>query len=70
MDKLNPCPFCGDEDIRLARSERVVRSITSRVISISTRYKYFCAGCSCETGFRVTEEAARAAWDRRADNGE
>ncbi len=68
MNELIPCRHCGSTEIRVERSERVVRSAENRVISISTRYKCFCSRCSCGTGFRLNEEDARAAWNRSADN--
>lgn len=66
--ELSPCKFCGCEDVRVERSERVVRSAENRVISISTRYKCFCSKCSCGTGFRSSELVARDAWNRRTDH--
>lgn len=72
MNDLKSCPFCGSSNIRIERSEKLIwcGTLTHQVKTISTRFKCFCSDCSCGTSMRYSEEDARAAWNRRADNGE
>ena len=53
MEKLKPCPFCGNDFIS--------------VVSFGNRDGYYvvCRDCCATSGWRETKEQARAAWNRR-----
>lgn len=72
MNELKECRFCGSSDIRIERSERTVTrdgETQRHIISQSVRYKCFCAVCLIGTGMMFSEQAARDAWNRRAEDG-
>ena len=71
MDKLKPCPFCGDEDINISfYTNELTRPLPAG-------YMYECGSCGCEgPSFNVlgsydakARRDAKEAWNRRPDNG-
>ena len=54
MDKLKPCPFCGNRDVRAILSRKEVGMVACYVCGGQVRYY----GCK--------EEAIKI-WNRRAD---
>lgn len=52
---LKPCPFCGNAHVRLTNWGL---------------YRAWCPVCKAQSADEISEKAAVAAWNRRADNGE
>ena len=55
--KLEPCPFCGCEEIVYIKYQTVV----------GERYKVFCCGCAAgiDTGWHTTTSQVRELWNKR-----
>ena len=57
-NKLNPCPFCGDENTdtwdKIGANGRTV-------------FSAYCEECKCEGPISSTKEEAIEAWNRRAE---
>lgn len=60
MAELKPCPFCGGKAKLRGFSYGGDEPLTFDVI---------CIDCIAQTDEFDTEEKAKAAWERRADNG-
>ncbi len=56
--KLKPCPFCGEVPIPIGHGMSSGDSI----------FWVRCYGCGASTTLFNSEEAAKKAWNRRADN--
>lgn len=55
MDKLKPCPFCGNRDVRAILSRKEVGMVA-------------CYVCGGQLRYYGDEMKARELWNRRADN--
>lgn len=61
--QLNPCPFCGEEDVELADSE-------VPTIHGGKKVAVFCHGCFCEGPVAQSESDAVNLWNARSTNRE
>ncbi len=58
-DKLKPCPFCGGT---------LIYSTGFMIDEMEHLTKYNCSDCDASTGWHSSTEAARRAWNRRAND--
>lgn len=66
MSELKPCPFCGDDWNLMVFEYDHHRWLSNTFVS---RYKVVCGCGGCmDNGDFATEEEAREAWNRRANN--
>ncbi len=69
MDKLKPCPFCGDDEIYTFHYKAEKSKLGSPFSSKEWRdcFGVGCNGCGVEqTNSWETEEEATEAWNKRA----
>lgn len=62
MDKLKPCPFCGDKAI-----------LRNRAASFYTNDRYYaakCISCGAMVGESDNKKEVVEAWNRRAGDGQ
>ena len=64
MDKLKPCPFCGENGYGVHLQKIIYANEDFK------RWEVMCEMCGAEISEFVTPERAVEAWNRRADNGE
>jgi len=57
MDKLKPCPFCGES-----------KTIVGGGITMKDSYAICCTGCGASVGEFHKPEFAQIAWNTRADD--
>lgn len=61
---LKPCPFCG----AMPERTRLPECVDMSVVSYKRKPEEFCTGChKCGGFWRLSQEEADAAWNRRAD---
>lgn len=73
---LLPCPFCGNKTaLKICSAEEALDSTLPR--DACECYAVVCAanpkgfgGCGASSGFRLSREAAAAAWNQRRSNNE
>lgn len=56
MDKLKPCPFCGNEDITITEIDGLYQAVCSVMLK----------GCGAATGYQYSIDKAIKEWNRRA----
>mgnify|MGYP002624665483 CR=1 FL=1 len=56
MTELNPCPFCGSEELFIDPGE------------YRADYMIMCVDCGGRIGYFPSKAQAIAAWNRRANN--
>ena len=61
MDGLRECPFCGGE------AEIITELYGEYSPVMDKNYIVQCVMCLAMTASRISEDAARAAWNRRED---
>lgn len=59
MNKLKPCPFCGEPDIKIMKSFFTV---------FEDKYYCFCPECGSRSFESFSEKQTVDAWNRRAFN--
>ncbi len=62
MDKLKPCPFCGEDD-----AEAYGRDTGTAIVWMT---KCLCCHCDGPVGDDLSEKAAIAAWNNRLGENE
>lgn len=63
MERLKPCPFCGESSNFVHLQKIIYANEDYR------RWEVMCENCGAEVSEFVTPERAIEAWNRRADNG-
>lgn len=73
-DKLKPCPFCGSEKLIITDCVELEECDNFEKCECVRRYTVCCdfrqGGCGATSGFRLNEEEAIEAWNRRAGETE
>lgn len=74
MKELKPCPFCGSEKLIIAGCRGLNECNNCEECENEYRYAVCCdfteGGCGATSGYRLNEEEAIEAWNRRAGEQE
>lgn len=72
--ELKPCPFCGKStELVINEISQTLDDIIFPMFRVSCSMQtgiYAKNGCGASSGWRLTEEEAVKAWNRRANDGE
>lgn len=70
MKELKPCPFCGGEKLIITGCKELEECSNFEKCERTYYYTVCCdfnqGGCGASSGYRLNEEEAIEAWNRRA----
>lgn len=66
MNELKPCPFCGNVNINVY-SAREIDDLPHIGLSYACLCNCHIGGCGATGGYRITEDEAIEAWNRRIE---
>lgn len=64
MKELKPCPYCGGRNLFIGDSNELDVNFNDTQYAVCCDYSK--GGCGAVSGFRMTEDEAVDAWNRRA----
>lgn len=65
MKELRRCPFCGNENL-VVLEESTDSEIYENIINYAVCCDFHRGGCGATSGYRISEEEAIEAWNKRA----
>lgn len=74
MNDLKPCPFCGNTEIFVGSVAEIelTDEYDPNYDLYNSQYQVVCdykaGGCGASSGYMESKDAAREAWNRRADD--
>ena len=69
MNELKPCPFCGNEKLVILE-ESTDSEIYENIINYAVCCDFHRGGCGATSGYRISEEEAIEAWNKRVGEQE